>query len=67
MRSLWLILIIVLTIYAPLELTRVIVINALINHIYDRPEWQFVAEIAMFWALYVIGMVLVYKRIKWNR
>ena len=59
--SLWTMLICVLTLYAPVELTRVILDwSAPIG----RPVWHFMLEIAFIWVAYLIGMVLVYKRIK---
>ncbi len=57
----WTMLICVLTLYAPLELTRVILDwSAPIG----RPVWQFMLEIAFIWVAYLIGMFLLYKRIK---
>ncbi len=59
MRILWVILIGILFLYAPIELTRLV---------WDW--WQhyggvkFPLEIAIIWATYLIGMVLAYKRIK---
>ena len=57
----WTLLICVLTLYAPLELTRVILDwSAPIG----RPVWHFMLEIAFIWVAYLIAMFLVYKRIK---
>ena len=61
MRYLWAILICFLTLYAPLELTRIILGDL---ELWGRPAWHFVAEIAFIWIMYLIGMFLVYKRIK---
>ena len=64
MKYLLMLLICLLTIYAPLELTRVIVINALVNKIWAIPAWQFILEISLQWALYVTAMIIVYTRIR---
>ncbi len=61
MRILWTILLGILFLYAPIELTRWILIT---SADWGRPAWHFVAEIAFIWIMYLIGMVLVYKRIK---
>ncbi len=61
----WTLLICALTLYAPLELTRVI-LNYLESQstYWGRPVWQFMLEIAFIWIAYLIAMFLVYKRIK---
>ncbi len=61
MKILLVILIGLLFLYAPIELTRWILVT---STDWSRPAWHFVAEIAFFWAAYLIGMVLVYKRTK---
>ena len=59
LKILWVILIGILFLYASIELTRVV---------WDW--WQhyggvkFLLEIVFIWVTYLIGMVLVYKRIK---
>lgn len=59
-KGLWLLLIILLTIYAPLELTRVIIANELVLNLHPLiPSWQFIAELGVFWTLYVAGMVII--------
>lgn len=57
--GLWTLLTCFLTLYAPIELTRWILVT---STDWSRPAWHFVAEIAFIWAAYLIGMVLVYKR-----
>ncbi|KKN50755.1 hypothetical protein LCGC14_0629250 [marine sediment metagenome] len=44
-------LVIILTIYAPAELTRAIIV-------YTSMEWQYIFEIAFIWVLYVAGVIL---------
>ena len=66
MKILWTLLICALTIYAPIELTRVIVISALIKDTWVRPDWQFILEIVLLWVMYLVGMFLVYKVFKWQ-
>lgn len=64
MRILWTLLIVILTIYAPIELTRVI-IRGLPNSAYwGIPVWQFLLEIAIFWLEYIAGMIIVYKKLR---
>ncbi len=61
----WTMLICVLTLYAPIELTRVILVYCQSQSApIGRPVWQFMLEIAFIWVAYLIGMVLVHKRIK---
>ena len=55
--KLWLGLIILLTIYAPIELTRWIVVGVMVWYPQDRA--QFVAEIAILWLFYISAMVLL--------
>jgi len=65
MKWLWLALISLLTIYAPLELANLIVVNELILRSHPHtPSWQFLLEIALFWLFYLAGMFLVYRRLK---
>ena len=54
-----------LTLYAPLELTRVI-LNSLDIWVpyWGIPVWQFILEIALFWVMYLAGMVIVYRVLK---
>ena len=61
LASLWTLLICVLTIYAPVELTRVILVGL---EFWSRPVWHFMLEIAFIWVAYLIAMILVYKRTK---
>ncbi len=64
-RILLILLICVLTIYAPIELTRWMLVNLeRLSTYWGRPVWQYMLEITFFWAAYLIGMVLVYKRTK---
>lgn len=66
MRILWTLLICLLTLYAPAELTRVIFVDLeRVSTYWGIPVWQFMLEIALFWIMYLVGMTLVYKRIKW--
>ena len=68
MKYLWLLLILLLTLYAPLELTRLIMGSKEIWSIqWGIPVWQFMLEIALIWIFYLVGMLVVYKRIKWNK
>lgn len=65
MRIFWTILIGLLFLYPPAELTRVILVDLERQSIYwGIPVWQFMLELALFWTMYLAGMVLVYKRIK---
>ena len=59
--KLWLLLIILLTAYAPLELTRVIIKSF---DIYPQDVGEFVAELSIFWTLYCVGIGLVYRLIR---
>ncbi len=67
-RTKWLLLpcIILLTIYAPLELTRIIVINCFIRRLYVDivPMWEFIAELILLWGFYIGAMVIVCWLIK---
>lgn len=56
----------VLTVYAPIEITRIIVINEHIRNIHTdtRPLWQFTTEIIFIWVSYVLAMVLVYMLVR---
>lgn len=63
MRILWIILVVLCTVYAPIELTRVIVINELILDLHAIPHWQFIAELTVFWNFYVAGIVIVGRKI----
>lgn len=54
MKALWLILIILLTIYAPLELSRLII--AYLNHTF---HWQSIAELVFLWSFYVAAIVII--------
>lgn len=66
MRLLFTLLVCLLTIYAPVELTRVIVINELIQNIHPEiSPWQFIAELVFLWVLYAGAMALVYRRWRW--
>ena len=58
-------LICLLTVYAPIELTRAIIINEIILNLHPSiPTWQFVAEIGVIWTLYMVAMVII-RRGKW--
>jgi len=56
MRILWTGLIALLTLYAPLELTRVIILLGL--------NAEFLAEIVIVWTLYAGAIFFVYKLMK---
>lgn len=56
--------IIVLTLYAPIELTRIIVVNEFRLHLSDIPHWQFILELCFFWGAYIAAMVITGKRLK---
>ncbi len=66
MNKLWVLLIFLLTVYAPLELTRVIIAGLKWSNYWGIPMWQFMLEIALFWILYLVGMVLIYRRFNGN-
>ena len=59
--------VVILGLYAPVELTRVIVIctwqNTILNHA-PYPDYYFILELAFFWTFQITGWVLVYLRIK---
>jgi len=65
--KLYMLLVILLGIYAPVELTRIIVIctwqNTILNHALF-PGYYFIIELAFFWTFQITGWVLVYLRIK---
>ena len=68
MRVLWLLSIFALTAYPILELTRLIVLDAFIRDLYPEiPRGTFIFELVVMWVFYISGMVIVYKRMKWNR
>jgi len=53
------------TLYPPVELTRVIIINELILDAHPTiPSWEFVLELCLFWLGYVTGIVIVGWRIR---
>lgn len=56
MKALWLSLVILLTIYAPIELSRMIFAYGL--------EAQLIVELYFFWAFYLMGMFIIYRRLK---
>jgi len=61
-RYLTIILITLLTIYSPLELTR-----AIFNWWFywgEPMEWQFIFEIAFIWTLYLGAILIIIGRIK---
>ena len=58
---LWTMLIGIFFLYTPVELTRVIVVD---YEFLGRPVWQYMLEIAFFWTAYLIGMVIVYRKLK---
>ena len=59
MKTAFLILIILLTIYAPIELSRLIIWND-----YYRFGAHFIFELCFIWIGYVAGMTIVYKLIR---
>ncbi len=56
MRFLIALLICLLTVYAPIELTRLIIIYGL--------QGEFIFEVCFIWVSYIIGMGLVYNLVK---
>lgn len=54
MNKLWLALIIMLTLYAPLELSRLITSHKLTA--------EFIFELVFLWTFYIGGMLLVWRR-----
>ena len=64
-RVLVVLLVCLLTIYAPLELTRMIVLEVFILRLHPSiPNWNFLVELGFLWIFYIAGMVVVYKRTK---
>jgi len=62
MKLLLLALIIFLTIYAPIELTRVIIVNEFVLRLHpDMSIWGFTLELIEFWSFYVIAMVIIWR------
>jgi len=59
MRIAFLVLIILLTIYAPIELSRLIIWND-----YYHIGSGFIFELCFIWIFYITGMAIVYKLIK---
>ncbi len=57
MIILWTLGICFLTLYAPSELTRVIVVNMGLHG-------KFIFEVCLIWVFYIIAMVIVYKFVK---
>ncbi len=65
MEKLQALLICLLTVYAPIELTWLIMVNKEIWSAYSGiPIWQFMLEMALFWVMYIVGIALVYRRLK---
>lgn len=68
--KLYMLLVILLGAYAPIELTRIIVIctwqNTILDHSLYSPSC-FIAELVFFWTFQIIGWVLVYLKIKKRR
>jgi len=58
LNTILLLVIIVLTIYAPLELSRLIIWND-----YYRLGAHFIFELCFIWIFYTVGMAVVYKLI----
>ena len=55
-------LIIVLTIYSPIELTRVIIVNEIIFRFYENiPVWRFMFECAFIWIFYLSAVLVLLK------
>lgn len=54
MKVLWTLLVVLLTIYAPVELTRVIIV-------YTELQGEYVRELIILWTLYLAAVVIVYK------
>jgi len=68
MRIVLLLLVILLTMYAPIELTRCIILNELILRLHPKVSVEtFVFEIAFLWNFYLTGMMIVWKLILTNR
>ena len=61
MKALWVLLICLLTVYAPIELTWVIIDHEFIHNLSAIPKWQFVAEMSIFWVFYMIGLIVIYR------
>lgn len=56
-----------LTVYAPIELTRLIVIGELIQNIHPEiAPWQFITELIILWTFYIWAMFFIYRRFKWT-
>ena len=61
--ALWLLLICLLTVYAPIELSRGI-IYGITHNLYPIPDYLFIGEMAVFWVMYIGGLIVVYKVMK---
>ena len=67
MKALWILLICLLTVYAPLELTKVILVDLELTSAYwGVPVWQFILEVCLIWIMYIVGMTIVYRRLNGN-
>ncbi len=60
MFSLVLLLMILLTCYAPIELSRIIIFDNFICHAYPEiPLWEFAFELIFIWLNYSIGIGII--------
>jgi len=67
MRILWMLFICLLTVYAPIELTKVILVDLELTSAYwGVPVWQFTLEVCLIWTLYLAGMIVVCRRLNGN-
>jgi hypothetical protein len=65
MKYLWMLLLFLLTVYPPLELTRVIIINELIVKAHPQySAFDYCTEIAFIWACYLAALVIVWRVVK---
>ena len=64
MKALLFLFIVLLTIYPPIELTRVILVDLELTCAYwGIPIWQFILEICFIWTFYLTAMALVSRLI----
>ncbi len=63
MNSKWIYLLPPLTLYAPYELTRIIIDWEFVNHMHTatRPLWQYACEIIFIWLCYILAMFITFK------
>jgi hypothetical protein len=66
-RPLLMPLIILLTLYAPAELTRLIIQYPKLPEPLALPVWQAALELLVIWGGYIAGMALIWKNLKGDK